>query len=181
MNPVEDSAGVSDLRARLRRRHLQLQAVGSASWPEDLVTATLNDTVTLLNLQERHAAEAAERERVEGARGIRIVAQAGSAVLGIEVTAAFAGLMALGWLAAFGALLLGTLTIWGAERNQPARRQRSRLTAMVMLDFAAVWIGVVAGINMSFQWALPAVGLATVAGAGWLGSYQPSANGSKKE
>ena len=91
MNPVEDSAGVSDLRARLRHRHLQLQAVGSASWPEDLVTATLNDTVTLLNLQERHAAEAAERERVEGARGIRIVAQAGSAVLGIEVTAAFAG------------------------------------------------------------------------------------------
>ncbi len=181
MNPAEDNEPASDLRARLRSRHLHLQAAGPGPWPEDLVTATLSDTVALLNLQQQHAAQAAERHRAEGARVIRIVAQAGSAVLAIEATAALTGLLALGWLTAFGLLLMGTLSIWGSEKNQPAYRQRSRLTAAVLLDFAAIWTGVVAGADVSFEWALPVVGLAIVAVVTWLGSAQPAANSSKKE
>jgi hypothetical protein len=181
MNPAEDPEPASDLRARLHSRHLQLQAAGSGAWPEDLVTATLNDTVALLNLQQQHATRTAERHRAEGARLIRIVAQAGSAMLAMEAIAALTGLLALGWLAAFGPLLVGTLSVWGSEKNQPAHRQRSRLTAGVMLDFAAAWVGVVAGADVSFEWALPAVGLAIVAVITWFGSAQPAVNNSGKE
>lgn len=173
MNPAEDSEPASDLRARLHSRHLQLQAADPGPWPEDLVTATLNDTVALLNLQQQHAAQAAERHRAEGARVIRMAAQAGSAVLVTETTAALTGLLGLGWLAAFGLLLIGTLSIWGSEKNRSAYRQRSRLTAAVLLDFAAVWTGAVAGADVRFEWALPAVGLAIVAVVTWFASAQP--------
>jgi hypothetical protein len=176
MNPTEDNEPSSDLRARLHSRHLQLQAAGPGPWPDDLVTATLNDTVALLNLQQQHAAQAAEQRRAEGARVIRTVAQAGSAVLAIEVIAALTGLLALGWLAAFGLLLLGTLSIWSSEKNRPAHGQRSRLTAAVLLDIAAIWTGVVAGAGVSFEWALPAVGLAIVAVFTWFGSARPAAD-----
>jgi hypothetical protein len=176
MNPTEDNEPASDLRASLHSRHLQLQAAGPGPWPEDLVTATLNDTVALLNLQQQHAAQAAERRRAEGARVIRIVALAGSAVLAIEAIAALTGLLALGWLTAFGLLLLGTLSIWGSEKNRPAEGQRFRLTAAVLFGIAAVWIGVVARARVSFEWALPAVGLAIVAVFTWFGSARPAAN-----
>jgi hypothetical protein len=181
VNPAEDNEPTSDLRARLRSRHLQLQAAGTGPWPEDLVTATLSDTVALLNLQQQHAAQAAERHRAEGARAIRNVAQAGSAVLAIEATAALTGLLALGWLTAFGLLLAVALSIWGSEKNQSAHRQGSRLTAAVLLDFAVVWTGVVAGTDVGFEWALPAVGLAVVAVVTWLGSAQPASNSGEKE
>jgi hypothetical protein len=180
VNPAEDNEPTSDLRGRLHSRHLQLQAAGLGPWPEDLVTATLNDTVALLNLQQQHAAQAAERHRAEGARLIRIAAQAGSAILAIEAIAALTGLLALGWLTAFGLLLMSTLSIWGSEKNQSAHRQRSRLTAAVLLDFAAVWTGA-AGTSVSFEWALPAVGLAIVAVITWFGSAQPAAKSSEKE
>jgi hypothetical protein len=181
VNPPEDNEPASDLRARLRSRHLQLQAAGPGAWPEDLVTATLSDTVALLNLQQQHAVQAAERHRAEGARVIRIVAQAGSAILAMEAVASLTGLLALGWLTAFGLLLVGALSIWGSEKNQPAHRQRSRLTAAVLLDFAAIWTGVVAGTDASFEWALPAVGLAVIAVVTWFGSAQPAANSSEEE
>jgi hypothetical protein len=181
MNPAEGDEPASDLRARLHSRHLQLQATGPGGWPEELVTATLNDTVALLHLQQQHATQAAERHRAEGVRVIRIVAQAGSAILAIEATAALTGLLALGWLTAFGLLLIGTLRIWGSEKNQSAHRQRSRLTAAVLFDFAALWTGVVAGTDVGFEWALPAVGLAIVAVVTWFGSAQPVTNSSERE
>lgn len=180
MKHTEDHEPTSDLRARLHSRHLQLQAAGPEPWPEDLVTATLTDTIALLNLQQQQAAQAAERRRAEGARVIRIIAQAGSAVLAIEAIAAFTGLLALGWLTAFGLLLLGTLSIWRSEKNQPTHGQRPRLAAAVLLDIAAVWVGVVAGADVSFEWVLPAVGLAIVAVFTWSGSAQPAANSSEK-
>jgi hypothetical protein len=180
MNPAEDNEPASDLRAKLYSRHLQLQAAGPGAWPEDLVTATLNDTVALLNLEQQHAARTAERHRAEGARLIRIFAQAGSAILAMEAIAALTGLLVLGWLTAFGLLLMGTLSIWGSEKNLSAHRQRSRLTAAVLLDFAAVWSGVVAAAGVSFEWALPAAGLAIVAVVAWSGSA-PATNRSKKE
>ena len=180
MNHTEDVEPTSDLRARLNSRHLQLQAAGPESWPEDLVTATLNDTVALLDLQQQQVAQAAERRRAEGARVIRIIAQAGSAVLAIETIAVFTGLLALGWLTAFGLLLLGTLSIWGSEKNLSARGQRSRLTAAVLLGIAAVWTGVVAGAGVSFEWVLPAVGLVIVAVFTWSGSARSAANSSEK-
>jgi hypothetical protein len=180
MNHPEDDEPTSDLRARLYGRHLQFQAAGPEPWPEGLVTATLNDTIALLNLQQQQAAQAAERRRAEGARVIRTIAQAGSAVLAIEAIAAFTGLLALGWLTAFGLLLLGTLSIWGSEKNLPAHGQRSRLTAAVLLGIAAVWTGVVAGAGVSFEWILPAVGLAIVAVFTWSGSAQSAANSSEK-
>ncbi len=180
MNPTEGDELTSDLRARLHSRHLQLQAAGPGPWPEDLVTATLNDTIALLNLQQQHAAQAAERRRAEGVRVIRTVAQAGSAVLAIEAIAALTGLLALGWLTAFGLLLMGTLSIWGSVKNQSAHGQRSRLTAAVLLDIAAVWTGVVAGAGVSLEWVLPAVGLAIIAVFTWFGSAQPAADSSEK-
>jgi hypothetical protein len=181
VNPSEDNEPASDLRVRLRSRHLQLQAAGTGPWPEALVTATLSDTVALLNLQQQHAAQAAERHRAEGARVIRIVAQAGGAILTMEAIASLTGLLALGWLTAFGLLLVGALSIWGSEKNKPAHRQRSRLTAAVLLDFAAIWTGVVAGTDASFEWALPAVGLAVIAVVTWFGSAQPAANSGEEE
>ena len=180
MNPTDDDEPTSDLRARLHTRHLQLQAAGPGPWPEDLVTATLNDTVALLNLQQRHIAQAAERRRTESARMIRTVAQAGSAVLAIEAVAALTGLVALGWLTAFGLLLLGTLSIWGSEKKQSMHGQRFRLTAAVLFDIAAVWTGVVAGAGVSFAWALPAVGLAIVAVFTWVNWAQSTAHSSER-
>lgn len=179
MNTTEDNEPTSDLRARLHSRHLQLQAAGSRTWPDDLVTATLNDTVALLNLQQQIAAQAAERRRAEGARVIRIVALAGSVVLAIEAMAALTGLMALAWLTAFGLLLLGTLSIWGWEKSQPTHGQRFRLAAAILLGIAAVWSGVVAGAGVGFEWELPAIGLAAVAVLTWFGSAQPTADNSK--
>jgi hypothetical protein len=176
MNPAEDSEPTSDLRARLHSRHLQLQATGPGPWPEDMVTATLNDTVALLNAQQQHAAQAAARRRAEGARAIRTAARAGSAVLAIEAIAALTGLLPRGWLTAFGLMLLGTLTIWGSEKGQPSRGQSSRLTAAVLLDIAAVWTGVVAGAGVSLGWATPAIGLAIVAGFTWFDSALPTAD-----
>src|ERR1039457_2866023 len=172
MNPTDDDEPASDLRARLHTRHLQLQAAGPGPWPEDLVTATLNDTIALLNLQQRHIAQAAERRRTESARLIRPGAQAGSAVLAIEAVAALTGLVALGWLTAFGLLLLGTLSIWGSEKKQSMHGQRFRLTA--------AWTGVVAGAGVSFAWALPAVGLAIVAVFTWVNWAQSTAHSSER-
>jgi hypothetical protein len=180
MNPTEDPEPTSEHRARLHSRHLQLQAAGPGPWPEDLVTATLNDTVSLLNLQQHHAAQVAERRRAEGARVIRAVAQAGSAVLAIEAIAALTGLLALGWLTAFGLLLLGTMGIWGSEKNKSVHGQRFRLTAAVLFDIAAVWTGVVAGADVSFEWALPAVGLAIVAFSTWVSSAQSTADSGER-
>lgn len=181
MNPAENHEPASDLRARLYGRHLQLQAAGPGPWPEDLVTATLNDTVALLNLQQQHAARAIELQRAEGARVIRIIAQAGSAALAMEAAAALTGLLALGWLTAFGPLLIATLSIWASEKNQPAHRQRSRLTATALLDLAAVWTGLVAGTDLSFTWALPAIGVAIAAVLTWFRSSQPAAHGNQGE
>jgi hypothetical protein len=178
MNPTEDNEPTSNLRARLQSRHLQLQAAGRGPWPEDLVTATLNDTVALLNLQYQHAAQAAERRRAQGARMIRIVAQAGIAILAIEAIAALTGLLALGWLTAFGLLLLVTLSIWSSEKKQPLRGQRLRLTAAVLFDIAAAWTGVVAGASVSFEWVLPAVGLALVALFTWANGAQSTVGSS---
>ena len=98
MNPTEDNEPTSDLRARLHSRHLQLQAAGPGPWPEDLVTATLKDTVALLNLQQQRAAQAAERRRAEGARMIRTVAQVGSGILAIEAISGLDRFVALGGL-----------------------------------------------------------------------------------
>src|SRR6202020_3259320 len=53
MNSAEPKEMSTHLRARLHDQHLQLQAAGPGPWPEDLVTATLKDTVALLNLQLR--------------------------------------------------------------------------------------------------------------------------------
>jgi hypothetical protein len=180
MNLTEDDEPIGDLRARLHSRHLLLHTEDPESWHEDLVTATLNDTIELLNVQQQQAVQAAERRRAEGARVIRTIAQAGSAILAIEVIAALAGLLALGWLAAFGLLLTAVLSVWGSEKNQPAHGQRSRITAAVLLDIAAVWIGVVAGAGVSLEWALPAVGLAIIAAFSWFGSAKPAADGSEK-
>ncbi len=180
MNPTEDDEPLSDLRARLHGRHLQLQAAGPQPWPEDLVTETLSDTVALLNLQQQQAAQAAERRRAKGAQIIRTIAQAGSAVLAIETITALTGLLALGWLTAFGLLLMGTLSIWLSEKNQSAHGQRARLTAAIVLDIATVWTGVVAGAGVSFEWALPAVGSAIVAVFIWFGSARPAADISEK-
>jgi len=181
MNPPEDNEPESDLRARLRSRHLQLQAAGPGPWPEDLVTATLNDTAALLDLQHQHAAQDAEQRRAERARVIRIAAQAGSAILAIEAAATLTGMLALGWLTAFGLLLIGTLSIWGSEKNQPTHRQRSRLKAAALLDIAAIWTGIVAGTDVSLEWALPAAGMAIAAVVTWSGSAQPAADSSEEE
>jgi hypothetical protein len=180
MNPAENNEPTSDLRARLYSRHQQLQAAGPGHWPEDVVTATLEDTVALLNLQQQLAAQAAERSRAAGARVIRTVAQAGSAVLATEVIAALAGLLALGWLTAFGPLLMGTLSIWGSAKNQPAHAQRSLLTAAILIGTAAVWTGVVAGAGVGVQWALPAAGLALAAVFAGLGSARPKAGSTRQ-
>jgi hypothetical protein len=109
------------------------------------------------------------------ARVIRTVAQAGAAVVAIEAIAVLAGLLALGWLPAFGLLLMGMLSIWGSAKNQPARTQGSRLTAAILLDIAAVWTGAVAGAGVGVEWALPAAGLALAAVFAGLGSAQPAA------
>jgi hypothetical protein len=111
---------------------------------------------------------------------IRLVAKVGSALGAIEVTAALTGLLALGWLTAFGLFLTGTLSIWGSEKRQAAHGQRSRLAAAVVLDVAAVWTGVVAGADVGFEWALPAVGLAIVAVITRFGSAQPAASSGKE-
>lgn len=127
MNLAEDDELTSDLRAQLRRRHRQLQAVGPGPWPEDLIVTTLDDTVALLNLRQKHAAQAAEQHRAEGARVIRIVAQSGSAILAIEGIAVLTGLLGLSWITAFGLLLIGTLGIWSTEKNRTVYGQKSRL------------------------------------------------------
>jgi len=181
MNLTEDNEPTSEIRARLHRRHMQLQAAGPEAWPDDLVTATLNDTVALVNAQQRRAAQAAEQRRAEGARVIRTVAQAGSAVLAVEAIAALTGLLALGWLTAFGLMLLATLSIWGSEKNQSAKGQSSRLTAAVLFDIAAVWTGIVAGAGVGFTWAMPAVGIAILAPFIWFGSAQPTADSSEEK
>ena len=181
MNPTEDNEPTSDLRARLHSRHLQLQAAGPGPWPEDLVTATLKDTVALLNLQQQRAAQAAERRRAEGARMIRTVAQVGSGILAIEAIAALTGLLPLGWLTAFGLLLLGALSIWGSEKKQSVHGQRLRLTAAVLFDIAAVWTGVVAGAGVSFKWVIPAVGLALIAVFIWVNWAQSTVGSSEGE
>lgn len=181
MNPTEDNEPTSDLRARLHSRHLQLQAAGPGPWPEDLVTATLKDTVALLNLQQQRAAQAAERRRAEGARMIRTVAQVGSGILAIEATAALTGLLPLGWLTAFGLLLLGALSIWGSEKKQSVHGQRLRLTAAVLFDIAAVWTGVAAGAGVSFKWVIPAVGLALIAVFIWVNWAQSTVGSSEGE
>jgi hypothetical protein len=181
MNPAAPKEMSTHLRARLRDQHLRLQAAGPGPWPEDLVTATLNDTVALLNLQQKCATQAAERRRAERARMIRRVAQAGSALLGAEAVAALTGLFATGWLTAFGLMLVVALGIWGSEERLPSRRQGSRLTAAALVDFAALWTGVVAGTRVGFEWVLPALGLAIVGVITWFGPGGPVTSATEKE
>ena len=137
--------------------------------------------MALLNLQQKCATQAAERRRAERARMIRRVAQAGSALLGVEAIAALTGLFAPGWLIAFGLMLVIALGIWVSEERLPSQRQGSRLTGAALVDFAALWTGVVAGTRPGFEWVLPALGLAIVGGITWFGAGGTGTSPTEKE
>jgi hypothetical protein len=180
MDLPEEAEPISALQARLRTRHDQLHAAGAGRWPEQLVIATLNDTVALLNAQAREAAQAAEQQRAANSRKIRTAAQAAAAVLAVESAAGVTGLIPAGWLIMTIPMLLGALIIWGAETSRSPQGQGYRLASAVLLGVAAVWTGVVAMIHVGVDWGIPAVALAVIAGFAWPHTPQP-ATGQEKE
>ena len=181
MDLPEEAEPISALRARLRTRHEELRAAGAGRWSEQLVIATLNDTVALLNAQVRDAAQAAEQQRAAKSRVIRRAAEAAAVALAVESVAGVTGLVHAGWLIMTIPMLLGALIIWCAEASRPAQGQGSRLASTVLLGIAAVWTGVVAMIHVGVAWEIPAVALAVIAGFAWPHSPQSATGTTQKE